>query len=370
MFTSIDYYWMQQSLDLASLARTICQPNPRVGCVIVKDNALLGQGYTQAPGNHHAEIMALEDAKKQGYPVFGATAYVTLEPCCHYGKTPPCTDTLIKSGIRRIVIAGLDPNPLVAGKGIKTLQDAGIEIEVGLLNQKAEQENIGFMKRMRLGLPWVRLKIAASLDSITALPNGKSKWITGPLARQDGHLWRAQASVLLTGGGTVLADDPELNVRGIEIPNQPLRVIVDSHLETPLQSKILRNGKTLIAYAALSSDHSLKTQDALLNMGVELIHLPNQNGKVDLLKLLQYLATVHQANEVHVEAGSKLNGSLIRENCVDELLIYLAPKLLGQGLSITNLGPLFDIPEGPEWEWLEQKVIGPDLRLRLVKLLN
>jgi diaminohydroxyphosphoribosylaminopyrimidine deaminase / 5-amino-6-(5-phosphoribosylamino)uracil reductase len=366
-FSLPDQTFMLEALQLALQAKYVSDPNPRVGCVLVKNDHIIGRGFTQEPGNHHAEIMALLDAQKNGADMSGATAYVTLEPCCHVGKTPPCTKALIQAKLQRVVIATMDPNPLVAGQGAAELMASGMVVQSGLFELQAMMQNLGFMKRMKDGLPWVRLKIAASLDGVTALQNGQSQWITGPIARADGHQWRAQASVLLTGGGTVLADNPQLNVRDVAVFQQPLRAIIDSKLETPLDAQILHNGRTIIFCADLDQLHDASKLSPLHDLGVQVISLPNAQGKVDLPKVFSYLAKEHSANEVHVEAGAKLNGSLLREQCVDELLMYLAPSLLGMGAGLTNLGPYTSLDERQSWKFIDQQMVGADLRLRLVR---
>lgn len=366
-FDTQDQAFMLEALRLAMLARGISDPNPRVGCVIVKNNHIIGQGFTQLAGSHHAEIMALQDARQRGHDLQGATVYVTLEPCCHYGKTPPCSKALIDAQITKVVIAALDPNPLVGGQGVAKLQAQGIEVHTGLFALQAMRQNLGFMKRMRDGSPWVRLKMASSIDGISALPNGQSQWITGEAARADGHQWRAQANILLTGIGTVLADDPQLNVRGVPIVKQPLRAIIDSKLEIPLDAQILHNGAAIIYCASAESNLLSEKKVALTDLNVQVIEVPNPNGKVDLPAVLKHLAANFEANEVHVEAGFKLNGSLIREGCVDELLLYLSPKLLGTGSGLANLSPLESLPDKNAWEFIDQQYVGADLRLRLMK---
>lgn len=366
-FDTQDQSFMLEALQLAMQARGVSDPNPRVGCVIVKNNQIIGQGFTQVIGGHHAEIMALQDAHQQGHDTQGATVYVTLEPCCHHGKTPPCTNALIEAKIAKVIIATRDPNPLVSGQGITQLQESGIEVHSGLFELQAMMQNLGFMKRMRDGSPWVRLKMASSLDGVTALPNGMSQWITSEAARADGHQWRSQANVLLTGIGTVLADNPQLNVRGVPIIKQPLRAIIDSKLDIPLDAQILHNGTTIIYCATAESSTSQEKKAALTDLNVQVIEIPNPYGKVDLSAVLKHLATNYEANEVHVEAGFKLNGSLIREECVDELLVYLAPQLLGTGSGLANLGPLESLPNKNAWEFIDQQCIGSDLRLRLMK---
>jgi len=366
-FTLQEQSFMLEALQLAILARGISDPNPRVGCVIEKNNQIIGKGFTQEVGGHHAEVMAIEDAKNHGHDVQGATMYVTLEPCCHHGKTPPCTQALIAAKIARVFIAISDPNPLVSGKGILELQAHGIEVRSGLFELQAMMQNLGFMKRMRDGLPWVRLKIASSLDGVTALPNGQSQWITSETARADGHQWRSQANVLLTGIGTVLADNPQLNVRGVKMTHQPLRAVIDSRLDIPLDTQILHNGTTIIYCAELNTPQAQEKMAALNDIDVQVIEVPNSSGKVDLPRVFAHLASEYSANEVHVEAGYKLNGSLIRENCVDELLVYLAPQLLGSGAGLANLGPLESLSDGYSWKYVDQQLIGNELRLRLMK---
>ena len=368
-FSVEDQAMMLAALQLALNAKGIADPNPSVGCIITKDHEIIGRGFTQEPGHHHAEIMALQDAQRQGQGLEGATVYVTLEPCCHFGKTPPCTQALIAAKVAKVVIAAIDPNPLVAGKGVAELRHHGILVDTGLFELEAMMQNLGFMKRMKEGLPWVRLKMAASIDGITALPNGQSQWITSQEARADGHVWRAQASALLTGIGTVAADNPQMNVRGTLINNQPLRAIIDSHLDIALDAKILHNGRSMI-FCASPEKTTLDTKFKVLkDLNVQVVQMPNEFGKVDLPGVMRYLAQEHSANEVHVEAGYKLNGSLLRENCIDELLLYFSPMLLGQGAGLANLGPLESLPEIKSWKFLDQQLIGTDLRLRLMKAI-
>lgn len=356
-----DEQWMRQALQLAQQCGNDTAPNPRVGCVIVRDGQLLAQGYTQPPGGRHAEASALFDASQRGVDVRGATAYVTLEPCSHFGRTPPCADALVNAGIARVVAAIGDPNPQVAGQGMRKLAQAGIVCEVGMFEREAHDINIGFFTRMQRGTPWVRMKIAASLDGKTALHNGQSQWITGDAARQDGHTWRARACAILTGIGTVLADDPQLNVRGIAVKRQPLRIIVDSKLEISPSAKILQASGAIVVYA----QPNLDKQAQLTALGVELLHLPNSHGKVDLAALLRALGQRH-INEVHVEAGLKLHASLLREACVDELLLYLAPKILGDAqnmFALPALQALADLPAQQQCKFHAIEQIGTDLRI-------
>lgn len=368
-FSVEDQAMMLEALQLALSAKGIADPNPCVGCVITKNHEIIGRGFTQAPGYHHAEIMALHDAQLQGHELEGATVYVTLEPCCHFGKTPPCTQALIAAKVAKVVIAAIDPNPLVASKGVAELRHHGILVETGLFELEAMMQNLGFMKRMKDGLPWVRLKMAASIDGITALPNGKSQWITHQEARADGHTWRAQASVLLTGIGTITADNPQMNVRGTLMTEQPLRAIIDSHLDIALDAKILHNGRSII-FCANPEKTTLDAKfKALQDLDIQVVQMPNAFGKVDLPRVMRYLAQEHSANEVHVEAGYKLNGSLLRENCIDELLLYFSPMLLGQGAGLANLNALESLPETQSWKFIDQQLIGSDLRLRLMKAI-
>lgn len=349
---------MALALQWASKGMFTTTPNPRVGCVIVKNKRVIGEGHTQPPGQAHAEVQALNDAVNRGFDVRGATAYVTLEPCSHFGRTPPCVDALIRAGVVRVVAAVTDPNPLVAGQGIAKLKDAGIDVECGVLENEATEMNIGFMSRMRRGKPWVRMKAAASLDGKTALHNGVSQWITSDAARNDGHWWRARACAVLTGIGTVIEDDPQLNVRAIETPRQPRRIVVDSRLQINPDARILAGGGTWIATAV--SDPAKEKQ--LRERGAEIIMLPNAAGKVDLQALMFELGR-RQINELHVEAGSKLNGSLIREGCVDELLLYLAPSLLGDAQCLFDLPALENLDARQSLSFHEVMQIGPDLRI-------
>jgi diaminohydroxyphosphoribosylaminopyrimidine deaminase/5-amino-6-(5-phosphoribosylamino)uracil reductase len=349
---------MQLALDWAARGMFITTPNPRIGCVIVKDGQVIGAGHTQPAGQAHAEIEALRDAAARGNDVRGAIAYVTLEPCNHFGRTPPCSQALVAAGLGRVVAAMEDPNPLVAGQGLATLTAAGIEVSSGLLADQAHELNIGFFSRMRRGLPWVRLKVAASLDGTTALHNGQSQWITGPEARADGHVWRARACAILTGIGTVKADDPQLTVRAIDTPRQPRRVIVDSKLEIDLDARILTGEPCWIAAAEADTGK----QAALTAAGHDIILLPNASGKVDLPALMRELGR-RGINELHVEAGGKLNGSMVREGCVDELLVYLAPALIGEGQGMFALPALASLADKHTLTFHEVKLVGDDLRL-------
>lgn len=371
MYNELDHQYMKRALALAKDALFMSNPNPRVGCVLVKNDQIIGEGFSQMAGSHHAEVMALADAKQRGYDVAGATAYVTLEPCCHHGRTPPCTQALIDHKINRVIAAMTDPNPLVSGQGFDALREAGIEVRCGLLEAEARALNPGFIKRMQHGLPWVRMKIAASLDGKTALPNGTSQWITSVDARLDGHRFRAQACCILTGIGTVKEDDPQMNVRGIDTPRQPLKVLIDSFLEVPLEAKILHHeeaGNTVVVCGNAEPHHLATMTQKLREKNIPVIPLPEENGKgkVDLHALMQHLATHLHINEVHVEAGHKLNGSLLQAGCVDELLIYMAPRLMGEGYGFAHLPVLYSLDETSHWRFIEQTMVGNDLRIRLI----
>ena len=342
-------------------ALLLSSPNPRVGCVLTtSDGAVLGQGHTQAAGGPHAEVMALRDAAARGHQVLGATAYVTLEPCAHHGRTGPCCDALIAAGIKKVVASIADPNPLVSGQGFERLRAAGVEVVVGPGAAESRELNIGFFSRMIRKTPWVRMKIAASLDGKTALLNGQSQWITGDAARADGHAWRARSCAVLTGIGTVLADNPRLNVRQAGAARQPHLVVLDSRLETPLDAQLFIAGRALFIYAAEQNDAKKAALEAL---GAVVTYLPGPQHKVDLPAMLQDLA-LRQVNELHVEAGHKLNGSLLREGLVDDLLVYTAPKLLGMGREMAAFGPLESLAEAIDLHFLAADTVGPDLRLQ------
>jgi diaminohydroxyphosphoribosylaminopyrimidine deaminase/5-amino-6-(5-phosphoribosylamino)uracil reductase len=313
-FGDLDRAMMARALALAGKGLYTATPNPRVGCVVAHGERVVGEGWHEKAGGPHAEAVAIE---KAGAEAAGATVYLNLEPCNHHGRTPPCADLILSRKVKRVVAAMLDPNPQAAHGGAK-LAAAGVAFEHGLLEAEAKELNIGFVSRMTRGRPWVRMKIAATLDGRTALADGRSQWITGPEARKDGHRWRARACAILTGIGTVKADDPRLTVREVATPRQPLRVVVDSRLEIRHDAKVLEGGGALI-FTALDADRPLNA---------ETHRLPNPHGKVELPEMLNELAR-RGVNELHVEAGLRLNGSLVREGCVDELLVYLNPSLLG-----------------------------------------
>ena len=370
-FSEQDQRFMRRALDLAHSAMYRTSPNPRVGCVLVRDGKVLGEGATLAAGQDHAEVQAVKQAWERGHEVRGATAYVTLEPCAHHGRTPPCADLLATQGVARVVAALVDPNPLVAGQGLQRLRDAGIQVDVGLFADEAREINLGFISRMVRGTPWVRLKMAASLDGVTALPNGASQWITSEAARADGHHWRARACAVLTGLGTVRADDPQLNVRAVQTPRQPIRIVIDSRLECPPNMRLLQSADSpLWIVHALSPEQAAPRLAALRSAAIASLDLqdialpndPGKPGKTDLRALMQVLGQ-RGINELHCEAGEKLNGSLLRAGVVDELLLYLAPQLLGQGAGLAALGPYQQINEGLALRWHDVQRIGADLRI-------
>lgn len=353
--------YMQQALDLARQALFISNPNPRVGCVLVSAcGHIIGQGFTQQAGGPHAEVMALRDAAARGSSTQGATAYVTLEPCSHTGRTGPCCNALIEAGITKVVAATSDPNPQVAGQGFARLRAAGIEVQVGEGASASRELNIGFFSRMVRGTPWVRMKAATSLDGATALHNGQSQWITGPAARADGHAWRAQACAVLTGIGTVLQDNPRLNVRDVETPRQPKVVVIDSKLDMPLDAHVLKAPSGCSIY---TSSTDISKTESLQSLGATVIEIPNAHGKVDLAAMLRDLGT-RGTNELHVEAGFKLNGSFLREGLVDELLLYMAPKLLGTGtMGLASFGPLEQLSQAISLQMHDVSRMGEDVRI-------
>ena len=355
---------IEQALSLAQSSLRLTSPNPRVGCVLVApDGRVIGQGSTQQVGGPHAEIMALRDAAASGNDARGATAYVTLEPCAHQGRTGPCCDALIAAGIGKVVASLEDPNPLVAGQGFARLRAAGVAVEVGPGAADSRELNIGFFSRMVRGTPWVRVKVAASLDGATALHNGASQWITSAAARTDGHAWRARSCAVLTGIGTVLQDDPVLNVREVATPRQPQLVVVDSRLQTPPDASLFIAGRACTIYAAGTSDSEFADRKATLEArGATVVHLPGAHGKVDLPAMLRDLAA-RGVNELHVEAGHRLNGALVRAGLVDELLLYLAPKLLGPGRGMADMGPLETLAQGLALQFQDVDRLGPDLRV-------
>jgi diaminohydroxyphosphoribosylaminopyrimidine deaminase/5-amino-6-(5-phosphoribosylamino)uracil reductase len=355
-FSALDQGFMARALDLAARGMNTATPNPRVGCVLVKDGRIVGEGWHEKAGEPHAEAHALGQA---GELARGATAYVTLEPCSHYGRTPPCADALIAAGIGRVIAAMEDPNPQVAGDGIAKLRAAGIDALVGLKAVEATELNIGFVSRMSRGRPWLRVKVAASLDGKTALNNGKSQWITGTEARRDAHAWRARSCAILTGSGPVRDDDPSLTVREVPCTRQPLRVIADSRLEISLAAKVLADSDVLIFTASTDAAKSA----ALRDRGIEVFAIPGPAGKVDLAEMLRELGR-RGINEILAEGGSRLNGALLVENLVDELLIYQAPILLGdRARGMFDLPELTDLSSRRQLHIIDRLQIGSDTRL-------
>lgn len=356
MFTASDHACMARALRLAERGLNTSTPNPRVGCVLVRGEEVVGEGFHERTGEAHAEICALRAA---GERAAGATAYVTLEPCSHHGRTPPCADALIASGVRRVVTAMQDPNPRVAGRGLLRLRGAGIDVDCGLLEEQARELNIGFVARMERGSPWVRVKIAASLDGRIALANGSSQWITGVAARRDGHRWRARSCAVMVGIGTLLADNPRLTVREVETSRQPLRIVVDRHLQIPLDAQVLVGGNALIIAADAAPEKARRLEE----MGVPVVRLPNADNKVDLKAMMQELAR-RELNEVLVESGSRLNGALLRAAVVDELLLYFAPHLLGDtARGMLDLGELTALDRRVDLTLKDLRRVGPDLRI-------
>ncbi len=353
----VDARAMALALQLAERGLHTTDPNPRVGCVIIKDGKSVGEGWHERAGESHAEIHALRQA---GSAARGATVYVTLEPCCHHGRTPPCTDALVAAGVARVVAAMRDPNPQVAGQGLDALRRAGIEVEVGLMHDQAAALNPGFIRRMRGGRPYVRVKLAASLDGRTAMASGESKWITGEPARVDVHRFRARSSAVMTGIGTVLADDPALTVRFIATERQPRRVVVDSDLKLPLTARVVAEpGSVLVVTASESAERVEKLQAA----GAEVLRLPGAHGKVDLASLLTHLGA-RQFNEVLVEAGANLCGALLAQHLVDELVIYFAPHLMGsQARGMFAIPGLEQMKDRMNLEVQDVRAVGRDWRV-------
>ncbi|MFV9475128.1 bifunctional diaminohydroxyphosphoribosylaminopyrimidine deaminase/5-amino-6-(5-phosphoribosylamino)uracil reductase RibD [Advenella sp. RU8] len=354
-----DFYWMNKALEQAASVMFVTTPNPRVGCVIVKDQQLLGQGATQKTGGPHAEVCAIRDAQEKAHDLAGSTFYVTLEPCSHYGKTPPCVDAIIAAKPARVVIAMADPNPLVGGRGIAKLQAAGIEVASNLLAEQALAFNPGFISRMTTGRPWVWTKLASSLDGRMALYNGQSQWITSAAARADGHYWRARSCVVLTGLGTVLHDDPLMNVRSIATPRQPVRAIIDSRFVVPEIARIFNGDPVWVFTTHLDEAKAARLQAK----NVQVIAMPEKNGHVDLDAVLDWMGG-QQINEVHVEAGPGLNGALLQAGLLDELLLYMAPKILGDAHSLFRLPVLNALDQAYQFDFFETQTFAPDLRLR------
>ncbi len=356
-FSEADQRFMDRALTLAARGLYSTMPNPRVGCVLVKGGEVVGEGWHERAGSAHAEVHALRDA---GAAARGATAYVTLEPCSHTGRTPPCADALVKAGVARVVAAMQDPNPLVSGQGLARLRDAGIAVAVGLREREARELNIGFISRMTRARPWMRSKIAMSLDGRTALGNGASQWITGTEARTDAHRWRARSCAMLTGLGTVRKDDPALTVRLVESVRQPIRIVVDNHLETPLDARVLAGGNAWLLTVCEDAARARPYQDR----GVEVVVLPAcANGRLDFSAMVRVLGE-RGLNEVTVEAGSRLNGPLLEAGVFDEFVFYVAPTLLGEGAAgVMAIQPLTDLSQRFDLDVISVTPVGRDWRI-------
>ena len=356
-----DVKWMQLALAQAQSVMHLTSPNPRVGCVIVQDDQVVAVGATQQAGGPHAEVMALAQARANNVDIARCTVYVTLEPCSHYGRTPPCVQALIYAKPLRVVVALLDPNPLVAGRGIRALQEANIPVQTGVCADAALEQNPGFVSRMLRQQAWLWLKLAGSLDGRSALLNGQSQWITGPEARQDGHQWRARSCVVLTGIGTVLADNPLLNVRGIETPRQPIRAVVDTHLRLPVDAQLL-NGDPVWVFST-RNDAAKVAQ--LADKNAQVIQVgQNADGHADLAEVLAYIDQ-QAINEVHVEAGGLFSGAILQTGRVDQLISYVAPTLLGPGQPIVALPELQQLSLARRYEFFDVQRLGNDVRLLL-----
>ena len=367
MFSDFDRLAMQRALELAARGLATTDPNPRVGCVIARGALIVAEGWHERAGEAHAEVVALRAAAAQAA---GATVYVTLEPCSHHGRTPPCVEALVQARVARVVYAATDPNPQVNGRGAEALRSAGVAVEAGLLESQALELNCGFIKRMQQGRPWVRLKLAMSLDGRTALASGESRWISGEEARQDVQHWRARSSAILTGIGTVLADDPQLDVR---VPGaaaghgarQPLRVVLDRQLHTPTQARLLSAGGEVLILTALAALQDARAGAALSTRGARIESVPVVAGRLALGAVLDRLGEL-EINELQVEAGATLAGELVRQSLVDELLLYIAPKLLGdKARPLLQLPALAGLSEARAFTLIDSQPLGDDLRLRL-----
>jgi diaminohydroxyphosphoribosylaminopyrimidine deaminase/5-amino-6-(5-phosphoribosylamino)uracil reductase len=361
-FSVHDHEYMARAIRLAERGMYTTDPNPRVGCVIVKDGIVVGEGWHERAGEPHAEIHALQQA---GEKAEAASVYVSLEPCSHTGKTPPCTDALVKAKVARVVAAMQDPNPLVAGSGIQQLSDAGIQVEFGLLESEAKALNPGFIQRMSTGRPYVRNKLAMSLDGRTAMADGESKWITGEAARHDVQRLRARSSAIIAGVGTILADDPSLTVRLEETQRQPLRVIIDTNLSTPLNANILQQpGDTVIVTCSDDAD----VIEQLEAKGAQVKQLPNHHGAVDLHAMLELL-TEMQVNEVLLETGATLSGAMLEARLIDEMVIYMAPLLMGdEARGLYRLPHLKNMQDKIQLAITDTRMVGKDLRISALPL--
>lgn len=359
-FSAADHGYMAEALRLAENGLYTTDPNPRVGCVVVKDGKILGRGFHQKAGEAHAEVLALKDA---GAAAKGATLYLNLEPCAHHGKTPPCAEAVVAAGPARVVASMTDPNPQVSGKGFELLRTKGIQVDTGLMEAQARALNPGFISRMTRGRPWVRSKLAVSLDGRTALAGGVSKWISGEAAREDVHRWRARSSAVLTGIGTLLADDPSFSVRLPGEWRQPMKVVVDTNLSTPADAKIFKREPDAVYIATAVDDP--EEQEALLTAGANIQVFPEKRGFMDLKAILETLAEL-ECNEVLMEAGAGMNGALLEAGLLDEFILYMAPHLLGDtGRGMFSLPPLGSMEERRELKIIDARMVGEDLRLIL-----
>ncbi|UOF93776.1 MAG: bifunctional diaminohydroxyphosphoribosylaminopyrimidine deaminase/5-amino-6-(5-phosphoribosylamino)uracil reductase RibD [Bordetella sp.] len=361
-FHNNDILWMEKALALAETVLYNTTPNPRVGCIIVKNGHFISQGVTQVPGEAHAEICAIQEARLKNHCLKGSTIYVTLEPCSHYGRTPPCVDSLLAIQPKRVVVAMVDPNPNVRRRGINRLRAAGIDVTVGVCKNQALQLNVGFVSRMTRGTPWIWLKIASSLDGRSSLYNGKSQWITGYQARKDGHHWRARSCVILTGIGTILKDNPLLNVRNVNTIRQPIKAIIDTQFRIPENARIFDGSKVLIFTSEILN---LNKASRLAKNNVEIVILPIiKNGKLDLSVMIEWFAS-NNVNEIHVEAGSILNGALLLNNYIDELIVYISPILIGDACPIAKLPILEKLDKAWKFSFLDLKSFGNDIRFHV-----
>ena len=358
MLDQHDYDWMRQALALARQSLYITAPNPRVACLIVRDGQLLASGATQQAGGPHAEVMALRQARERGVDVRGATFYVTLEPCSHHGRTPPCAEALVAAAPARVVVAMLDPNPLVAGRGLARLRQAGIAVDGPLCVEQALEINAGFFARMTRSRPWLWLKMAASLDGRSALSDGRSQWITGPQARDDGHHWRARSCVVLTGIGTVQADNPRLNVRAVDTPRPPIKAVLDTQLKLDPQAALLDGSVCWV----FSHRRDPQREAQLAERNAQVIHMPLRDGHVDVHAVLDWMAG-QQVNEVHAEAGATLSGALLDAGVVDQLLMYVAPKVLGQGRGVADIAALSGLDAVHPFDFTDLRRLGLVARL-------
>jgi diaminohydroxyphosphoribosylaminopyrimidine deaminase/5-amino-6-(5-phosphoribosylamino)uracil reductase len=357
-FSGEDHAFMARALRLTRHGRETATPNPNVGCVIVKRGRVIGEGWHEKAGTAHAEAHALGKCTESPE---GATVYVTLEPCAHHGRTPPCADALVNARVARAVVALEDPNPQVAGKGFARLREAGVAVDVGLMAEQARAVHRGFLSRMQRGRPWVTVKLGASLDARTALPNGASRWITSAEARRDVHALGARSCAVLTGIGTVKLDDPALTVRDVPCHRQPLRVVLDHRLEVADDAAILQGGSTLL----LCTEGNAARVTSLTARGVEVASVPVDaaNGKADLPALMHFLGE-RGINELLVETGAKLNGSLLRAGVVDEIVLYVAPSILGDSAAgLFAIGELADLRDKIELKFVDVRSVGPDLRI-------